>query len=155
HVRGERAIGIKTAAFGNELDPVDMQITQAVGFFLRSLTLDPKKPAMLLHAFVEIGVELRLIEAENGRHQFGRDVDIRDEQRIDVNRFHRKAHRQALAVAVEDGAARRAYFDEVFLLLLGEMTEFVVAYYLKLNEAEENERGPDEGDSGQPADPGR
>ena len=61
---------------------------------------------------------------------------------IDTDAVDRQAHRQALAVAVEDVAARRVDFDFVLLLLLGEPLVVFVVEDLEDDEPEPGERRP-------------
>ncbi len=83
------------------------------------------------------------VQDQDPRQNLGGHAHVRHAQRIHEHRFHRHAHGERLARAVEDGAARRRDLDLQFLLLPRQPRVVLVMDDLQRNElGQESEGSP-------------
>src|SRR5579884_1023466 len=80
---------------------------------------------------------------ENFRQNIGGYGEVGNAERVDANRIHRQAHRQRLALAVEDRPARRLHVDNLLLLLQREALIFGMIENLKLDQPADDDERPD------------
>ena len=113
-----------------------------------SLTLDDEVAAVRIGGLFDLQVEVGAVQVQEVAEKIAGHADIHLHG-IDEDGARRQAHGQRPAVAVEDRAARRGYFDHHFLYGAGLGRVLPVMDDLQRDEVLENCRAPQQDDDGE------
>jgi len=141
-VRRERAVRIIALVFGAELDPLQLQAPQPLGFLACDLSLHPKEAPAVIDGRLQLRQQVAMIQVQNFGKNVGGQRYIGDAQRIYHHRFGGQTHRQALAVAIQNRATRGFDLFHFLLLFARHLRELRMLDHLQLNQAGDNQRGP-------------
>ncbi len=149
-VRRQRPVGIVPLAFALDVDPFQVEVVQPLPFLEFDFALDPQEAAVAVVRQLHFAVQLGAVQVQLRRQNLRRHFQIRNAQRINVDGFGGRAHRQHLSVAVEQRAARSRDLDRQFLPCPGHPDIFRMVQYLERDQLSENGRAPGNDDKGEP-----
>ena len=138
HVRGEFAFRIEPSAFPLEINPAQIHRGNAVRFFRRQFSRNPRKGMRAGNPRGDfVGGNVQHF-ADQARHHIG----VGNFRGHGEGRIHGNAHRQRIHVAVKNfGAARADIHDEPLLVLRAGII-FAVAEQLQVGQPSEHRPGP-------------